>query len=51
MDKLEKRVGPQGRKLFEHAQANEGRVSPLATDSVTFSVSNGVDVTPFRQAR
>jgi 2-polyprenyl-3-methyl-5-hydroxy-6-metoxy-1,4-benzoquinol methylase len=27
-----------------------GRVSPLATDSVTFSVSNGVDVTPFRQA-
>ena len=28
----------------------DGRVSPLATVSVTFSASNGVHVTPFRPA-
>jgi hypothetical protein len=74
MDKLEQRVGPEGRKLFEQflrkvnklgarrhleAQAQtgvtersgkQGRVSPPAADSVRFSVSDGVDVTPFRQA-
>ena len=33
-----------------NAHANGGRVNPLATVSVTFSISNGVDVTPFRQA-
>ena len=27
----------------------DGRGNPLATNSVTFSVSSGVDVTPFRQ--
>ena len=34
--------------MTPNAHANGGRVSPLATDSVTFSVSNGVGVTPFR---
>ena len=33
------------------AHANGGRVNPLATGSVTFSVSRGVDVTPFREAK
>ena len=74
MVKLEQRVGPEGRELFERflrdvnklqmqqhleAQAQMGVTersgergpgNRLATDSVTFSVSNRVDVTPFRQA-
>jgi hypothetical protein len=55
MDRLEKRVGPEGRKLFEQflRKVNKLQVQQhleARAQGDTERLSNRVDVTPFRQA-